>query len=186
MTTPRTAATIPNPGHGITHTQEDVRDVHCLGVLGFQVQVHHVRKVVDGRAAHDYELERVAQQIHRMMVAQEAGVVREDIRLLRLLDVALQDHESVFSGEHEEVIHRLEQFEERLLLVGVALEQSDAGLGDLDRRLMTIADDYAAGRGSADDDELGVLHQGGDLALVHCVAGQYADDHYSEPYQYGH
>ena len=76
MTTPSTAATMPRPGSASPILLSVADGLQRVLVVHAQVLVHQRLEVVRGDAADDDHLDRVGQEVHRVVARQELRIAR--------------------------------------------------------------------------------------------------------------
>ena len=173
MMMPSTAATMPRPGRAslVVRIRRD-RDVRLL-VVRLELVVEQQVELLGRGGAVDDLLERVAEEVDRVVVLQERRVLAEDRALLHVVDVLVERDRAVLADEREHLVLQLQQLQ--VVVVGRHLgrERRLEGAEHLVAHLAGRRDDQRAERGAADDDELVGLPEDGEVAARH---GEPAED----------
>jgi hypothetical protein len=84
-------------------------------VMHFHVQLHHLVHIERLHASRDRHPHRVADEIHRVMILHELGILRENRALVRPFNVRLDGHQAFFPRLGKQIEHHLQRFQIPLL-----------------------------------------------------------------------
>ena len=91
-----------------------------------------------------------AQEIQRVMVLGQGGVLVENAASMRVGDVFFQRDHPVAAAQHEQLVESLEQLLVGRLRVGVALEGAERLLDEANEHMLRRHGDHRAQGGTAD------------------------------------
>ena len=98
-------------------------------VVHVDLAVHQPLEIVRRHAAHQYQSQGVAQELDRVVLVKDRGILLEERAVLGLLDVRLDRDQSVLAGGLEELVQQAQRLEVELLAERGGCEQG-AHLGD--------------------------------------------------------
>ena len=106
-------------GQRVADPVERRRRLERLVVVHLQVFVHQRLEIVRRDAADDDHLDRVGQEVDRLVAGQELRVLAQDRALLRILEVRFERH-------HARLLHLLEQLVQHRQQVDVVVGRRPA------------------------------------------------------------
>jgi hypothetical protein len=107
MTTPSTAATIPNPGSASATVFKGADRLRRLLMVDFHVQFHHLIQVEGRHAPADGHPQRIANEVDCMVIGQKSGIFFKYRALCRFFDVLFQFDHAALPRHHEQVVQHL-------------------------------------------------------------------------------
>src|SRR5258706_12933017 len=157
-------------GQGIRHAVKRGRGQRRLMMMDLEVQVEHLVQIKSVDAGNGHA-QGIADKVPHMMVLENGWRLGEQGTLVRLLDVVLEGHQSIFAGLVEQVIHCLQGIDVGLLFVFGAGENAANSSGNLLEDVEWIGDEDGADGGAADGDKFRGLDQDAEIPVLHQIAG---------------
>src|SRR5882724_11972460 len=150
-------------------------------MVRINVRIHESFKVMRSDTASQDNPYRVGEKMDRVMIFDEAGILRKEAALVRIFDVRFKRQLPILAGHLEQLIHDAEQLEILRLRdcsTGQHLGERGQNLYDhFDRR----RNQHNAQGGTQDDDELGGLDEHPDVASLHEITAQDSSKHQQYP-----
>ena len=125
---------------------------------------------VEGIDARDGHAQGIADKIADVVIFEKCRVLGEHGTLLWLFDVRFENHQAVFAGFVEQVVHHFERVNIGLLAeLGTAKDAADSS-SDLLEDVKRICDQKSTDGGTADDNQFCRLNENSEVAMLHQVA----------------
>jgi len=139
-------------GQGIGHRAEGHGGLRRVLMVYFQIEIKHLIEIKSIDAGNGHA-QGIANEGAHMLILDEGCVFGEDRTFLRLFDVILESHESIFARLVQEVIHHLERIDIGLLAEFRANENAADASCDFFQDVKRIGDQDGADGCAADDDQ---------------------------------
>ena len=148
-------------------------------MMGLDVFVDQRLELVGVLGPHRHEAEIIAEEVHRMVVGHELGVLGEDGALGGILDVRFERKHALGLGQPKDGVQKREKLDVGSLLVRRPFQHPSRTLEYAHDHGLGIGDQECAERGADDDEYLEGLHQDREIPM-RAIANDYRsenDDH---------
>ena len=174
-------------GQRIAHLGDRADRNLALVVMRLDLHVHEIFDLERVEIAADHEPQIVGQELHPMVIRQDARILRKDRALLRIVDVRFDRHQAFFAHLREDVVQQREQLQKKRLVVLGALEHVRQRLqGALDD-LARVRHEKSTGRRAEDHDQFDRLHERTEMAACEGESSEHRrqNDDVADQYEHG-
>ena len=172
-------------GQRVGDLAEGCRGPRLLVMPDVEVLVHERFEVVGADAADDDHLDGISQKVDGVMAREELRILRHDVAVRGRLEVWLERHDARLLRHLEQLIQHRQEIVVVVLARAGAEERLHLSEQLLDHRWRR-ADEQAAERRAADDDELRRLIQDERFSAFHQVAAGHRSQHHQRADNYQH
>ena len=140
-------------------------------VVNLGIEFHHLVEIVVMETSGDEHSQGVANEMQRMVVFHQSGVLGEQRALLRFLYVGLQFGEPVLAGKHENIIEYFESFQIERPAAAAALKNLKNTVGDSDNGRYWVGDQHGTVSSATNDQQLRWLNMHHEVAVCEQAGG---------------